>query len=218
MEEALERAMEDYADRVLSDRAQDQYVMERVRRIGKRTAWAVLRQLQKGSFVPEETEVSFRNLEQLPSVSLFLSEDERMRLQGRIDRIDVCREDGKTYVRIIDYKSGNTRFDLTSIYYGLQLQLVVYLNAAMDTLKNRQKGEVHPAGMFYYHIEDPILDYEESEDPEQKLLKALAWNGLANGDLKVLELMDRELPSGSDLLPVRLKKDGGLYGFLFCGG
>ncbi len=209
MEEALERAMEDYADRVLSDRAQDQYVMERVRRIGKRTAWAVLRQLQKGSFVPEETEVSFRNLEQLPSVSLFLSEDERMRLQGRIDRIDVCREDGKTYVRIIDYKSGNTRFDLTSIYYGLQLQLVVYLNAAMDTLKNRQKGEVHPAGMFYYHIEDPILDYEESEDPEQKLLKALAWNGLANGDLKVLELMDRELPSGSDLLPVRLKKDGG---------
>ena len=209
MEEALERAMEDYADRVLSDRAQDQYVMERVRRIGKRTAWAVLRQLQKGSFVPEETEVSFRNLEQLPSVSILLSEDERMRLQGRIDRIDVCREDGKTYVRIIDYKSGNTRFDLTSIYYGLQLQLVVYLNAAMDTLKNRQQGEVHPAGMFYYHIEDPLLDYEESADPEQKLLKALAWNGLANGDRRVLELMDREMLTGSDVLPVRLKKDGG---------
>ncbi len=209
MEEALERAMEDYADRVLSDRAQDQYVMERVRRIGKRTAWAVLRQLQKGSFVPEETEVSFRNLEQLPSVSILLSEDERMRLQGRIDRIDVYREDGKTYVRIIDYKSGNTRFDLTSIYYGLQLQLVVYLNAAMDTLKNRQQGEVHPAGMFYYHIEDPLLDYEESADPEQKLLKALAWNGLANGDRRVLELMDREMLTGSDVLPVRLKKDGG---------
>lgn len=209
MEEALERAMEDYADRVLSDRAQDQYVLERVRRIGKRTAWAVLRQLQKGSFVPEETEVSFRDLEQLPSVSLLLSEDERMRLQGRIDRIDVCREDGRTYVRIIDYKSGNTRFDLTSIYYGLQLQLVVYLNAAMDALKRNGQGEVHPAGMFYYHIEDPLLDYEESADPEQKLLKALAWNGLANGDRRVLELMDRELLTGSDILPVRLKKDGG---------
>lgn len=209
MEEALERAMEDYADRVLSDRAQDQYVLERVRRIGKRTAWAVLRQLQKGSFVPEETEVSFRDLEQLPSVSLLLSEDERMRLQGRIDRIDVCREDGRTYVRIIDYKSGNTRFDLTSIYYGLQLQLVVYLNAAMDALKRNGQGEVHPAGMFYYHIEDPLLDYEESADPEQKLLKALAWNGLANGDRRVLELMDQELLTGSDILPVRLKKDGG---------
>ncbi len=209
MEQALERAMEDYADRVLSGRAEDAYVLERVRRIGKRTAWAVLRQLQKGAFAPEETEVSFRNLEQLPSVSLLLSEDERMRLQGRIDRIDVCREDGKTYVRVIDYKSGSTRFDLTSVYYGLQLQLVVYLNAAMDMMKRRQTEEVHPAGMFYYHIEDPLLDYEEAKDPEQKLLKALAWNGLASGDREVLAMMDRSLESGSDILPVRLKKDGG---------
>ena len=68
---------------------------------------------------------------------------------------------------------------------------------------------MHPAGMFYYHIEDPLLDYEESEVPEQKLLKALAWNGLASGDQEVLALMDRELASGSDILPVRLKKDGG---------
>lgn len=209
MEEALERAMEDYADRVLSDRAQDQYVMERARRIGKRTAWAVLKQLQKGSFFPEETEVSFRNLEQLPSVTVILSEDERMRLQGRIDRIDVCREDGRTYVRVIDYKSGSTRFDLTSVYYGLQLQLVVYLNAAMEMESRKQDGEILPAGMFYYHIEDPMLEYEESADPGQRMLRELAWNGLANEDREILTLMDREMTTGSDILPVRLKKDGG---------
>lgn len=209
MEEALERAMQDYADRVLSDRAQDQYILERVRRIGKRTAWAVLRQLQKGSFFPEETEVSFRNLEQLPSVTMILSEDERMRLRGRIDRIDVCRDKGQTYVRIIDYKSGSTRFDLTSIYYGLQLQLVVYLNAAMEMESRKQEGEVRPAGMFYYHIEDPMPDYEEEGDPQQRLLKELAWNGLVNGDREIVALMDKEMASGSDILPVRLKKDGG---------
>lgn len=209
MEEALERAMEEYADRVLSDRAQEQYILERVRRIGKRTAWAVLRQLQKGSFFPEETEVSFRNLEQLPSVTMILSEDERMRLQGRIDRIDVCRDKGQTYVRVIDYKSGSTRFDLTSIYYGLQLQLVVYLNAAMEMESRKQDGKVHPAGMFYYHIEDPMLDYEEEEEPQQRILKELAWNGLVNGDREIVALMDKEMTSGSDILPVRLKKDGG---------
>lgn len=209
MEDALDRAMEDYADRVLSDRAQDQYVLERVRRIGKRTAWAILKQLQKGSFFPEETEVSFRNLEQLSSVTMILSEDERMRLQGRIDRIDVCRENGRAYVRVIDYKSGSTRFDLTSIYYGLQLQLVVYLNAAMEMENRKQDGEVHPAGMFYYHIEDPMLDYEESEDPQQRILKELAWNGLVNGDREIVALMDKEMTAGSDILPVRLKKDGG---------
>lgn len=208
MEEALERAMEDYGDRVLSDRAQDQYVLERMRRIGKRTAWAILEQLKKGVFFPEETEVSFRNLEQLPSVTMILSEDERMRLRGRIDRIDICREDGKAYVRVIDYKSGSTRFDLTSIYYGLQLQLVVYLNAAMELERRKGTGEVHPAGMFYYHIEDPMLDYEESDTPEQRMLKELAWNGLVNGDRTVVALQDREMTSASDVLPVRLKKDG----------
>ena len=208
MEEALERAVEDHADRVLSDRARDQYTMERIRRIGQRTAWAVLRQLQKGAFFPEETEVSFRNLEQLQSVSMILSEDERMRLRGRIDRIDVCREDGSVYVRVIDYKSGSTRFDLTSIYYGLQLQLVVYLNAAMELERRKQEGEVRPAGMFYYHIEDPVLDYEEEGDVGQRLLKELAWNGLVNGDRAIVSRMDREMGTGSDVLPVRLKKDG----------
>ena len=209
MEEALERAMEDYADRVFSDRAQDQYTMERVRRIGKRTAWAVLKQLQKGVFIPEETEVSFRNLEQLESVTMILSEDERMRLRGRIDRIDICRENGSTYVRVIDYKSGSTKFDLTSIYYGLQLQLVVYLNAAMEMERRKQNGDVRPAGMFYYHIEDPMLDYEQELNPEQRILKELAWNGLVNSDREILHLQDQEMTTGSEVLPVRLKKDGG---------
>lgn len=208
MEEALERAMEDYSERMMSERAQDQYALERMRRIGKRTAWAILEQLKKGAFFPEETEVSFRNLEQLKSVTMILSEDERMRLRGRIDRIDVCQENGKTYVRIIDYKSGSTRFDLTSIYYGLQLQLVVYLNAAMELERRKQTGEVHPAGMFYYHIEDPMLDYEQSDSPEQRVLKELAWNGLVNKDREIVRLQDQEMTSASDVLPVRLKKDG----------
>lgn len=38
-------------------------------------------------------------------------------------------------VRIIDYKSGKTTFQLLNLYYGQQLQLVVYLNAAMAQLK-----------------------------------------------------------------------------------
>ncbi len=209
MKEALERAMEDTAERVFADRAQDGYVLERVRRIGQRTAWAVLRQLERGAFFPDQTEVSFRNLEQLQSVSVLLSEDERMRLKGRIDRIDVCREDGKVYVRVIDYKSGKTKFDLTSVYYGLQLQLAVYLNAAMELERRSSREEVHPAGMFYYHIEDPMLEYLSQEDPESRILEELALNGLVNGDRKIVELMDREALQGSAVLPLKFKKDGG---------
>lgn len=55
-----------------------------------------------------------------------------MRLQGRIDRIDTYEDKDKLYVKIIDYKSGNTGFELLSLYHGLKLQLVVYMNAAME--------------------------------------------------------------------------------------
>ena len=164
---------------------------------------------EKGNVCAGTTEVSFRNLEQLSSVSVLLSEDERMRLQGHIDRIDVCRQDGNVYVRVIDYKSGMTKFDLTSVYYGLQLQLAVYLNAAMEMEQRDSTGEVHPAGMFYYHIQDPMLDYEEESDPVLRILKELALNGIVNADPQIVNLMDRESGGGSSVLPVKFKKDGG---------
>ncbi|MDO4260591.1 MAG: helicase-exonuclease AddAB subunit AddB [Eubacteriales bacterium] len=208
MEQALTKALETYAEQGLLDQAADAYTAARMKRIGQRTAWAILEQIRKGNFAPEQTEVSFRNLEQLSSVSVLLSGDERMRLQGRIDRIDVCREDGNIYVRVVDYKSGATRFDLTSVYYGLQLQLAVYLNAAMEMARGESE-QVHPAGMFYYHIEDPMLPYEEEGDPQRRILKELALNGLVNADPRIVELMDREAQTGSDVLPVRFKKEGG---------
>ena len=62
--------------------------------------------------------------------------------------------------------------------------------------------------MFYYHIEDPMLDYEEEEDTERRMLKELAFNGLVNADPEVVKLMDKELHGSSDILPIRLKKDG----------
>jgi ATP-dependent helicase/nuclease subunit B len=121
----------------------------------------------------------------------------------------VCRKDGQVYLRVIDYKSGHTRFDLTSIYYGLQLQLVVYMNAAIELEQRKTGDKVHPAGMYYYHIEDPMLDYEEETDPSRRMLKELAFNGLVNGEKEIAMLQDRELENGSLILPVRLKKDGG---------
>lgn len=59
---------------------------------------------------------------------------------GRIDRLDVMQEEDRVYVKIIDYKTGNTSFDLVSIYYGLQMQLVVYMDAAMQGRTEKTSG------------------------------------------------------------------------------
>ena len=47
-----------------------------------------------------------------------LSEDEKLQLKGRIDRLDLCEDEEHIYVKIIDYKSGSTSFDLAALYYG----------------------------------------------------------------------------------------------------
>ena len=81
--------------------------------------------------------------------------------------------------------------------------MVVYLNAAMEKLAGEKGEKVHPAGMFYYHIEDPLLDFAEEGIPEQRLLKELAWTGLSSGDREIVALMDREIGTVSEILPLR---------------
>ena len=84
-------------------------------------------------------------------------------LRGRIDRIDTYQNEDKVYVKIIDYKSGNTSFQFLNIYHGLQLQLVVYMNAAVELMEKRYpKKEVVPAGIFYYHVNDPMVETDQA--------------------------------------------------------
>ena len=68
---------------------------------------------------------------------------------GKIDRIDVCETRDEVYVKVIDYKTGQKGFDVSALYYGLQLQLMVYMNAATDRMKKRYPGkQVIPSGVF----------------------------------------------------------------------
>lgn len=85
-------------------------------------------QIRKGLFTPENYEISFSSVSDLESINIELSPEERLKLRGRIDRVDTCEDGEHVYVKVIDYKSGNTSFQLLSLYHGLQLQLVIYLN------------------------------------------------------------------------------------------
>ena len=57
-----------------------------------------------------------------------------MQLEGFIDRVDVCEEEDRILLRIIDYKSGMETFDINDLYHGLQMQLVIYMNVALGDL------------------------------------------------------------------------------------
>ncbi len=187
-DEALDEVCADYGNTILYSSASNAYAVERARRLLHRTVWALQEQLRRGAFEPEGFEVSIGG--------------------GRIDRLDVWKDDGKVYVKVIDYKTGSTSFDLLSLYHGLQLQLMVYLDGAMEVeQKNNPQMEVEPAGVFYYNIKDPLITeqiHADAQDLSKKILKELKMNGLVNANPQVVEKLDSTLES----IPVGMNKDG----------
>lgn len=183
-------------------------------RILKRTVLTLQAQLRKGAFVPEKFEMSFSMTEDLDALNIALNEQERMRLRGRIDRVDTCEVQDTVYVKVIDYKSGSRKFDLAALYYGLQLQLVVYMNAAVEMERKRHPGRrIVPAAMLYYHIDDPLIEDGETMTPEQintRLLQELKMTGIVNESDEAVSLLDKEFTGKSDILPLERKKDGSL--------
>lgn len=212
IKEAVEGYAATYGETVLYSSARNEYAITRMSRILTRTVLTLQQHLKQGSFQPDDYELSFRFAEDLDSIHVDLSEEEKMHLQGRIDRIDVSEDAEHVYVKVIDYKSGNKKFDLAALYYGLQLQLVVYMNAAMELESRKHPDkEIVPAALLYYHIDDPTIETPVELTEEQineEILTKLRMNGVVNSDPAVVERLDRFLQDKSKVIPVEKKKDG----------
>lgn len=203
--ECVQEAVTEYENTYLTSTKRTQYLTKRIERITIKTLWALCQQIGRGSFEPSGYEMPFSHVI-----------DQKIKLTGRIDRLDLYEERDKLYVRVIDYKSGATVFDYSKIYFGLQQQLAVYLSAAVSVLANQHPDKtIVPAGIFYYHIDDPIV--ERTADYELEILKKLKLSGLVNGDLQVLKGMDKNLvnqegelvnSAKSMVVPVDINKEG----------
>lgn len=204
--ESVREAVADYGNGILESSRRNAYLINRVERILLKTIEMLTRQLQAGEFEPKMYE------------KFFSHSDRYLNLNGRIDRLDIFEDENKLYVKVIDYKSGSTSFDLLSLYYGLQLQLGVYLSAAMELMKEAHPDKViEPAGVFYYNLDDPIV--EKSNHVQEEIEKKLRMNGLVSSSRAVISLLDSgffsadgDLKAGvkSNIIPVETSKDGEL--------
>lgn len=190
IDSCLDQVSADYGNTVLKSSARNEYMIERTRRILRRTVWALQEQLKHGDFRPEGFEVIFGG--------------------GRIDRVDIMEETEKNrvYVKVIDYKTGNTSFDLLALYHGLQLQLMIYLDGALQVEQKKYPDkEIVPAGVFYYNVKDPMIQekiHADVESVSDQMLKKLKMNGLVQADDDVSFRIDNTLSS----IPVSVNKDG----------
>ena len=218
--EALSETADQYNHGLVYASARDAYRLGRMEKILERTIETLQYQLRQGEFVPAYFEVDFGYGS---AMNFRLSDGRSLSLTGRIDRVDLCGDEGNLYVKIIDYKSGNPDLNKDKMAAGLQLQLLLYMDAEKELLEKLHPGRnVIPAALLYYHFGDPLIRSETllPDDPcvdentaEQlreahihAIRKSLCPKGMVNADPSVIHLLDRSEEADSAVIPVRLTK------------
>ncbi|MBO2516749.1 MAG: hypothetical protein CW338_05640, partial [Clostridiales bacterium] len=175
----------------------------------KQVAWAFTKASRSSAFRPGGSEVVFGDPtaeNSLPALPITMPDGTQAFLRGRIDRIDRYEGDEGMYLRVVDYKSSAKKIDGAKVWWGTQLQLLLYLNAALENDREKGRENTLPAGAFYSHITDPLVDGDkEKTDIEEKLAEQLRLEGLALRDAAVIRLMDSG--EGTPGIPGYLKKD-----------
>ena len=171
----------------------------RLKRIAKRSVTALSEHMKKGCFEPLGYEIVFDKNGDFKPMTIDLPNGQKATLRGRVDRADILETNRGSFVRIIDYKSGEKKFSLSNIYYGMDLQLAIYLTAVCED------GGYQPAGMLYFKIDEPVLDKKDARDSEsyeRAMMKKLRMDGLVLEDDEILTAMDAMYAAGSDVIPV----------------
>lgn len=194
--------------RVLEYNNRNAFVKTKIKRLLSRVALIIAKQLNNSDFKPYKTEFDVQK-------SIKTEIAEQISFKGRIDRIDCYEQDDKIYFNIIDYKSSGKKLDINDAIDGLQLQLLAYMSVLINDMDINPNMSKEIGGVFYFNIDDPFIETDSNNKDEIKdqIFSEFKLNGYAVEDTNIVEKIDNSLhdKQSSDIIPVRLKKDGNFY-------
>ncbi len=232
--ESVDEAVKKNGTGVFEDSARNRFIVNRIRKMAEKTAWILQKQVMAGDFIPEDFELRFSSKYGADAMKYEYEDGTTMDIKGIIDRVDYYNDGDSVYIKIVDYKSGNKKLEINDIYNGLQLQLVLYMEAAIEFAKKKYPGKnIVPAALFYYNIDNPVIDRDKilnipyvikakSEEKEERIqecaqsmvLDSQKVNGFINNKT-ILKSLDRDIENyiekgGESLyIPVGYNKKGG---------
>ncbi len=184
----------------------EKYRLDRMAQSAGKLIRHVEEELAQSRFQPAEMELRLEEGGKYPPLKVETGDGHVITVGGTIDRIDVCQfPDGKKYVRVIDYKTGKKLFRLADVYYGLNMQMLVYLAALVEN------GQEFPAGILYVPAAEPSVSANRGADEKtirQEADRQMRMNGLVLDDDGVIEAM--EAGAKGKFIPASLNKDGSL--------
>ena len=163
-------------------------------------------EFEQSEFVPVDPELPMGDeREGLPAFTLCTPSGNEISVVGKIDRVDVMEKKGVKYIRVVDYKSGTKDFALRDVYYGLNLQMLLYLFSIWRDGEMRYGNRI-PAGILYFPARPEWKEGSETLSDEQ-VIRQFPMQGIVLQDEAVLSGMD---PTGKGLfIPAACKKNGG---------
>ncbi len=204
--EIVERSASDYREGVFRFSNEEEYKTRRVVDACDLVCWILIEQVRAGRIKESLYEEPFGRGKTFSEIRVEC-ESGTVIIEGKIDRVDILEDDR---VKIIDYKTGEETFDIDEAAAGFRLQLMLYLEAAGDPSGTDRK----PAGVFYFHVEDPREDMtrisgEEGEEGlALKIRRFFRMNGVMVDDPAVIREIDGEFDKSSDIIPVKVNKEG----------
>ena len=184
------------------------YLFDRLRPTVRRITADMVKELSLSDFEPLDFELSFGMDGRMPPVEL--SENGgRLFINGIADRVDGWFHDDKLYLRVIDYKTGKKSFSLSDVWYGLGLQMLLYLFALEDGGQRLYGREIVPAGVMYVPARAGLVSSDgDMTDSEIDALRSreLRRSGLILDDPQVIEAMEHG--KQTRYLPVTFDKNG----------
>lgn len=196
--------VEEYAAQYLpGEGARFRYLLERLKKSAASLLCYLQQDQQQSAFRPEAFEQTIGSGEDaVPPVTLQTPDGRRVQVVGQIDRVDVMKKDGKSYLRVVDYKTGDKQFSLEDVYCGLDCQMLLYL---FTLARNGGAKFENPAeaGVLYL-MADPPPKTGTREEAAQETRYRL--DGLILDDPAVVRGMDSE--ASGLFVPFRFKADG----------
>ncbi len=211
-------AVRQYADDVMGG-IQDkpsrfQALLNRLAKVAGALLWQVVCEMRQSRFVPVDFElnVGYPTKEDepfIPPVVLTLPDGCKVRVYGKIDRVDVYKQGDVSYVRVIDYKTGAREFRLSDVIEGINVQMLLYLFTIWQNGSVRY-GKVAPAGVLYLPAKLPVVQVQRDADEqtvERERIKMLRMNGLLIDNAEIVEAM--EASATGIFIPAKTDANGG---------
>lgn len=212
-EQTVEALCDKYVERYVHEKLWDfrqksprfVYLFRRLTKSVRAVVADMAAELRRSDFQPLDFELNFGDRAAFPPIELGEGES-ALTLTGVADRVDGWLHGGKLYLRVVDYKTGRKAFSLSDVWYGMGLQMLLYLFALERSGKERYGAEIVPAGVLYVPARDVLLSARAGMTEEEivaEKAKQLKRSGLLLDDPAVLAAMERgETPR---YLPVTFK-------------